>query len=67
MEFVISGKDGSLPIDVKSGKNTRSISLINVGSKYNCNYVVTVSGKNFGFENGIFNIPLYAASLLNLL
>jgi len=62
--FVIKGREGVLPIDVKSGVNTGAKSLMNAAKKYDCPYAIIVSAKNFGFENGIFNIPLYAAGLL---
>ena len=29
--------------------------------KYKPEYAIKISAKNFGFENGIKNIPLYAA------
>ncbi|MDO5328530.1 MAG: hypothetical protein Q4E88_00240 [Coriobacteriia bacterium] len=66
VEFVIRSKtDGVIPIDVKSGKNTRSTSAKSFRQKYNSKYIIKASTKNFGKENGIVNIPLYAACLIN--
>lgn len=62
VEFVARNKTGDvLPIEVKSGSNVRANSLMAYREKYRPPYVVRMSGKNFGFENGILSVPLYAA------
>jgi len=53
-------KDGIIPIEVKSGGHTKSISLNNYIEKHNPKYSIRLSTKNFGFVNGIKSIPLYA-------
>jgi len=61
LDFVIQRKNGDiLPIEVKSSENVRSKSLIQFITKYNPPYSIRVSTKNFGFENGIKSVPLYA-------
>lgn len=53
-------QDGIIPIEVKSGNNSRSQSLNKYISKYNPKYSIRFSTRNFGFENNIKSIPLYA-------
>jgi len=61
VDFVVQMNDGNvIPIEVKSSENVRSKSLKQFTDKYNPAYSVRVSTKNFGFENGIKSIPLYA-------
>ena len=49
-----------IPIEVKSSDNTRSRSLNEYVNKYSPEYSIRISSKNFGFENNIKSIPLYA-------
>ena len=49
-----------IPVEVKSADNTRAKSLENYMKKYKPEYAIKVSSKNFGFENNIKSIPLYA-------
>ena len=64
VDFVIQ-KDGEIiPIEVKADTNTRSKSLNVFTSKYKPKYSIRISGKNFGFENNIKSIPLYATFLV---
>lgn len=61
VDFVVQMNDGKvIPIEVKSSENVRSKSLKQFINKYKPAYSVRVSTKNFGFENGIKSIPLYA-------
>lgn len=53
------GKD-IIPIEVKASDNTRSKSLTSFVKKYNPPYAIRISAKNFGFENQIKSVPLYA-------
>lgn len=62
LDFVIQNKDGSIiPIEVKSSSNVRSKSLNEFVKRYKPPYSIKVSTKNFGFENNIKSVPLYAA------
>lgn len=49
-----------IPIEVKSSDNIRSRSLNEYVNKYSPEYSIRISSKNFGFENNIKSIPLYA-------
>ena len=60
VDFLIHTNDGIIPIEVKSGINNKSKSL-NVYIEYNKpKYAIRLSTRNFGFENNIKSIPLYA-------
>ena len=64
MDFVILKDGKQIPIEVKSGDNVRSYSLNSYIKRYGTEYAIRVSRKNFGFENGIKSVPLYAAYLI---
>ncbi|KAA6331628.1 hypothetical protein EZS27_019778 [termite gut metagenome] len=60
VDFVIQKGVDVIPIEVKSGVRVRSKSLGIFMEKYKCSYGIRISKKNFGFENGIKSVPLYA-------
>ena len=65
IDFVMQDKQGNIvPVEVKSGEHTKAKSLGVFQSRYKCDYSIRISGKNFGFENGIKSVPLYAAWLI---
>jgi predicted AAA+ superfamily ATPase len=65
VDFIFQDRNGDvIPIEAKSADNVRSKSLRSYRDIYNPPYVVRVSDKNFGFENGIKSVPLYAAFCL---
>ena len=53
-----------IPIEVKSSDNTRSRSLNAYMNEMNPKYAIRISTKNFGFENNIKSVPLYAVFCL---
>lgn len=61
VDFIVQLNEHAIPIECKSSDNTRSRSLKMFIDKYNPEYVIRISIKNFGFENGIKSVPLYAA------
>lgn len=62
IDFLLySEEDGIIPIEVKSGNNVRSVSLNMYINEYKPKYAIRFSTRNFGFENNIKSIPLYAA------
>ena len=62
IDFLLySEDDGIIPIEVKSGNNVKSVSLNIYINKYKPQYAIRFSTRNFGFENNIKSIPLYAA------
>ena len=54
-------EDGIIPIEVKSGNNVKSVSLNMYIEEFKPKYAIRFSTRNFGFENNIKSIPLYAA------
>lgn len=60
IDFLIKIDGDIIPIEVKSGRRTNSKSLNEYIKKYNPKYSIRISSKNFGFENNIKSIPLYA-------
>lgn len=60
VDFIIMREGKIIPVEVKSADNTRAKSLEAYMKKYNPEYAVKISSKNFGFENNIKSIPLYA-------
>ena len=65
IDFLIKLDGDIIPVEVKSGKRTNSKSLNEYIKKYNPNYSIRISSKNFGFENNIKSIPLYAVFCIN--
>ena len=62
VDFLLySETDGIIPIEVKSGVRVSSKSLNVYIEKYKPNYAIRVSARNFGYENNIKSVPLYAA------
>jgi hypothetical protein len=49
-----------IPIEAKTSINVKSKSLMQYINNYKPRYAIRISGKNFGFENNIKSIPLYA-------
>jgi predicted AAA+ superfamily ATPase len=55
-------KDGAIiPIEAKAGEKVTSKSLNVYMKRFEPKYGIRISAKNFGFENGIKSVPLYAA------
>jgi len=64
VDFIIMKNDKIIPIEVKANKNNRSYSLNSYIKRYSPEYAIRISGRNFGFENGIKSVPLYATYLI---
>ena len=60
VDFVLQIGEKIIPIEVKKGRRNRSKSLGVFMEKYNSAYAIRISKKNFGFENNIKSVPLYA-------
>ena len=60
IDFVVQEGANIIPVEVKAGERVTSRSLGVFAKKYNPAYSIRISGKNFGFENGIKSVPLYA-------
>ncbi len=64
IDFVVRKDDSVIPVEVKSADNVKAKSLKVFVDKYAPCYSIRLSAKNFGFENGIKSIPLYAVFCL---
>ena len=61
IDFVLQDQEQIIPIEVKASIHTKSRSLSVYTEKYKPMYAIRISAKNFGFENNIKAVPLYAA------
>ncbi len=60
IDFIIQLNGEIIPIEVKSADNTKAKSLKVYTQTHKPSYSIKLSSKNFGFENGIKTVPLYA-------
>ena len=60
IDFLIKIDGDIVPVEVKSGRRVNSKSLNEYMKKYNPKYCIRISQKNFGLENKIKSVPLYA-------
>jgi len=60
VDFVIQAGEYVIPVEVKSSDNVRSRSLGEFVRRYSPPFSYRISEKNFGNENNIRSIPLYA-------
>lgn len=60
LDFVLQKGDDIIAVEVKTGTRTKSKSLAMFAEKYKPAYAIRISQKNFGFENSIKSVPLYA-------
>lgn len=66
LDFVIQKGEYVIPLEVKSGVNVKSKSLGVFNSRYDIQKSIRTSLRNFGFENDIKSVPLYALFCLEL-
>ena len=60
VDFILYNDDGIIPIEVKANNNVGSQSLNIYMKRFKPKYGIRISTKNFGFDNNIKSIPLYA-------
>jgi predicted AAA+ superfamily ATPase len=60
VDFVLQIHGKVIPLEVKKGLRTKSVSMAMFMKKYDSPYAIRISRKNFGYENQIKSIPLYA-------
>ena len=60
VDFIVTIGGKLIPVEVKSGDNVKSESLKNYIRLFNPAWSIRISEKNFGFENDIKSVPLYA-------
>ncbi len=64
VDFVILKDENIIPVECKAGEHVRSRSLQSFMKRYNSPYAIRFSAKNFGEENRIKSVPLYAVFCL---
>ncbi len=60
IDFIIQKDMDIIPIEVKTSIHTKARSLDLYMKRYAPKYAIRISEKNFGFENNIKSVPLYA-------
>jgi len=61
-DCIFQDSDGNIvPLEMKSSSHVKSLSMNAFMEKHKTKYAVRVSARNFGFDNRIFSVPLYAA------
>ena len=60
VDFVLQLDGKVVPVEIKKGRRNRAKSLGVFMEKYKAEYAIRISKKNFGFENKIKSVPLYA-------
>ncbi len=61
IDFVLQKEGKVIPVEVKSGENVKSKSLNHYRNLYDPEISIRLSEKNFGYGEGVFAVPLYAA------
>ena len=65
VDFIFQDRQGNIiPLEAKSAENVQSKSLRSYRDTYKPMYSIRVSAKNFGYENEIKSIPLYAVGCI---
>jgi predicted AAA+ superfamily ATPase len=64
LDFVIQKEGKVIPIEVKSGENVNAKSLKHFRKMYEPEFSIRLSEKNFGYADGLYAVPLYAAFCL---
>lgn len=65
IDFLIQSGKRIIPVEVKAGEHVRSRSLSVYREQFRPELSIRLSTRNFGFEDGIASIPLYAVWLMN--
>lgn len=60
VDFLIVKDDSVIPVECKANLNVKAKSLASFVKKYQPKYSIRISAKNFGLENNIKSVPLYA-------
>ena len=64
IDYLLYNSSGIIPVEVKASDNVKSKSLSEYIKKYKPEYSIRISHKNFGFDNNIYSIPIYATFLI---
>jgi len=64
VDFLLPQEDTLIPVEVKKGEHVRSRSLNQYIQTYHPHCAIRLSQKNYGEEDGLLSLPLYAAFCL---
>jgi predicted AAA+ superfamily ATPase len=64
VDFLLQYDEGIIPLETKAGRWTVSPSMRVFAERFRPPYCVKVSTRNFGLENGVRSVPLYAVFCL---
>ncbi|HAL73637.1 MAG TPA: ATPase [Clostridiales bacterium] len=64
IDFVIQKHNHVIPVEVKSGENTKAKSLHSYINRFSPEYAIRISRRHFGKTDKIISIPLYAVYCL---
>ena len=67
VDFLVTLGEHVIPVECKAGEHVRAKSLMVYREKYHPQYAIRISGKNFGMENKIRSVPLYAVFCMEIL
>lgn len=67
VDFLLTLGEHVIPVECKSGEHVKAKSLMVYRERYSPQYVVRISGRNFGQTDGIWSIPLYAVFCMEAL
>jgi hypothetical protein len=61
VDFVIQRSGKVIPVEVKYDMNVHARNFKHYQKMYAPAYGIRISGRNFGYEDGVMSVPLYAA------
>lgn len=64
IDFLLQSGVSVVPVEVKAGEHVRSRSLSVYRNSFSPSLCIRLSTRNFGLEDGLFSVPLYAAWLV---
>lgn len=67
VDFLVTFGEHVIPVECKAGEHVKAKSLMVYREKYHPEYMIRVSGKNFGKADGIKSVPLYAVFCMDSL
>lgn len=60
VDFIIQKDNHAIPVECKAGEHVKAKSMMVYMNKYQPEYAIRISTRNFGMVNGIQSVPLYS-------
>ena len=64
IDFLLQAGTSVVPVEAKAGEHVRSRSLSVFRDRFTPSFSIRLSTRNFGSDDGLFSVPLYAAWLI---